>query len=31
MTLTIDADGPDAPAALEGLCALVTSGFGEIG
>jgi phosphotransferase system HPr (HPr) family protein len=31
MTLTIDADGPDAHAALEGLCALVMSGFGEIG
>jgi phosphocarrier protein HPr len=30
-TLTIDADGPDQTAALDGLCALVASGFGELG
>jgi phosphocarrier protein len=30
-TLTIDADGPDAQAAVEGLATLVASGFGEIG
>ena len=28
-TLRIDADGPDADAALDALAALVASGFGE--
>lgn len=30
-TLTIEADGADASAAVEGLATLVASGFGEIG
>lgn len=29
--LTIGADGADAAAAIDGLCALVLSGFGEMG
>jgi len=28
-TLSLSADGPDAPAALEALCALIAEGFGE--
>ena len=28
-TITISADGPDEAAAVEALCALVASGFGE--